>query len=404
MTLNPTFVDFSASPPRRANASVRSSGAGDARGHWILNAGGAVWVDFAADTPSDEVTLKVCALVSKVGPAPGFAPLDILVNGQSVISRFRIPGGGDLPQVMTFAVPGEWLRSGSNTLELRSAEDSQTMLWLYRVLLESVWDRDAAERALLVDCSAESAFTFVTYSRPADASEWQSGPQLRFQIDEGQAAAPAELSWRGSDGSEAAISFAGEMTSFLGHVRTARGVWLQLRGDLTERRERSDGPAQRFRTEVNWGGTWHQSGELSVFLDTGSGPVERIGWRDQRGNTASIGLTHVGASFTGYAQRVNEGPIGYRGVIVGVPLPQESPDTPGAAEGSEHEHFYVADETAHTTDEQLLLIVDLSARDDEPAEARCVAADLWEIDANVSIGNMFISEFLGEDGVCRGML
>jgi hypothetical protein len=73
-------------------------------------------------------------------------------------------------------------------------------------------------------------------------------------------------------------------------------------------------------------------------------------------------------------------------------------------ESSDHGHFYVADETAHTTDEQLLLIVDLTAEDDEPAEARCVAADLWEIDANVSIGNMFISEFLAEDGVCRGML
>jgi lectin domain-containing protein len=327
MTLIPTFVDFSANPPRTANASVRADGAGDAHGHWILDAGGAVWVDFAAGTPADEVTMKICALVSKAGSASGHAPLDILVNGQSVVSGWRIPGGGDLPQVMTFAVPGEWLRSGSNTLELRSAEDSHTMLWLYRVLLESVWDRDAAERALLTDHAAESAFTYDTYSRPAGASEWRSGPQLRFQIDEGQAAAPAELSWRGSDGSEAAISFAGEMTGFLGHVRTTGGAWLQLRGDLTERRDHLDGSAQRFQTEVHWGGAWHQSGDLSVFLDTGSGPVERIGWRDQRGNTASIGLTQDGAAFTGYAQRVNEGPIGYRGEIVGTPLRQESPGT-----------------------------------------------------------------------------
>jgi hypothetical protein len=45
-------------------------------------------------------------------------------------------------------------------------------------------------------------------------------------------------------------------------------------------------------------------------------PVERIGWRDQRGNSASIGLTDGGASFTGYAQHVNEGPIGYRGTAI----------------------------------------------------------------------------------------
>ena len=30
-------------------------------------------------------------------------------------------------------------------------------------------------------------------------------------------------------------------------------------------------------------------------------------------------------------------------------------------ESSDHEHFYVADETAHTTDEQLLLLVYLTA-------------------------------------------
>jgi hypothetical protein len=74
------------------------------------------------------------------------------------------------------------------------------------------------------------------------------------------------------------------------------------------------------------------------------------------------------------------------------------------AESSAHTHFYLADATAHTTDEQLLLIVDLAAGADEPTQARCVAADLWEIDANMSTGNMSISEFLGEDGVCRGML
>ncbi|MFD2415185.1 hypothetical protein [Amycolatopsis pigmentata] len=316
MTLNPVFADFSTDPPRTANGSVRAHRAGSAGGHWIINSGGAVWLDFVVDAPLDEATLKVRALVSKLGPESGYAPLDILVNGQSVTSRFRIPGGGDLPQTMTFAVPGEWLRPGTNTVELRSAEDARTMLWLYRVLLESVWDRDAAERALLAERAAEPAYTFATYSRPADASRWLPGPPLRFRIDEGQAALPTELRWRGPYGSEGSISFADEMSTFLGHVRTTSGAWRQLRGELAERREHHEEPAPRYRTEVHWGGRWHPSGELSVFLDTGSRPVERIAWRDQRGNTASIGLTPDGSSFTGYAQRVNEGPIGYRGVII----------------------------------------------------------------------------------------
>ncbi|KUN59559.1 hypothetical protein AQJ54_39720 [Streptomyces griseorubiginosus] len=46
-------------------------------------------------------------------------------------------------------------------------------------------------------------------------------------------------------------------------------------------------------------------------------------------------------------------------------------------ESSGHRHFYVADETAHTPNEQLLLIVGISAEDNESADARCVAADLW---------------------------
>jgi hypothetical protein len=38
----------------------------------------------------------------------------------------------------------------------------------------------------------------------------------------------------------------------------------------------------------------------------------------------------------------------------------------------------------------------------ERAEVRCVAADLVEIDGNVSLGNMVVSEFLDSDGVRRG--
>jgi hypothetical protein len=321
MTLSPTFVDFSVSPERMGNASVRAEGARAAGDHWVIDAGGAVSVDFPADADSDEVTLKIRALVSKNGPESGYAPLDVLVNGQTLISGFRLPGGGDLPQVVTFAVPGEWLEEGTNTLELRSAEDSRTMLWLYRVLLESVWDRDAAERALLADGVRESSFTYSVHSRHAEMPGWLPGPDLRFRIDSGQSALPAELTWRGTDGSEATVSFAQEMTSFLGHVRTAGGSWLQLRGDLMERRESPYGPARRFRTEAEWGGTWHLAGELSVHFDTGSGPVERIGWRDQRGNSASIGFEDDSTSFTGYAQHVNEGPIGYRGTAIDQVLP-----------------------------------------------------------------------------------
>jgi hypothetical protein len=47
MTLSPTFIDFSASPPRTANASVESQAATNAGDHWIIGAGGSVRVLFA---------------------------------------------------------------------------------------------------------------------------------------------------------------------------------------------------------------------------------------------------------------------------------------------------------------------------------------------------------------------
>jgi hypothetical protein len=321
MTLSPTFVDFSADPARTANAAIRAENAGHAGDHWVLDAGGTVWVDVAADTESSEVTLKIRALVSKLGPESGYAPLDVAVNGHPLVSRFRIPGGGDLPQVMTFAVPGEWLTDGTNTLQLRGADDARTMLWLYRVLMESVWDRDAAERALLADTA--KGFTFTTSTRPAGDGDWRPGPELRLWIDRGQAAPPAELTWRGRDGGEGTVAFAQEMTGLLGHTRTADGEWLQLSGNLVERHESPDGRVWRFSTETGWGGAWHRAGELAVHLDTGHGPVERLGWRDQRDTYASIGLSRDGASFTGVVRNTGEGPIGYRGTAV-VPAPPTS--------------------------------------------------------------------------------
>jgi len=328
MTLTPTFADFSASPPRTANAVVRGQGSSPAKDHWKLTAGGTVAVDFEVGAQTDEVTLKVCALVSKLGPEPGYAPLDVVLNGREVVSRWRIPGGGDLPQTMVFAVPADWLRAGTNTLELRSGSDARTMLWLYRVLLESVWDRDAAERAMLAERAGDCVWVFTTSSCEAHGGSWEPGPDLRFHLDEGQAAPPWALSWRAADGSEGAVTFASEMHSFLGHARTPDGRWRQLRGELKEREPVPVGfPVRRFVTEHQWGGGWHQAGGLAVHLDAGSGPIERIGWRDQRGNAASIGLPPGGASFTGYAQHVNEGPIGYRGTAVG--------ETPGEAQAPE---------------------------------------------------------------------
>ncbi|WP_199439781.1 hypothetical protein [Umezawaea beigongshangensis] len=313
MSLQPAFADFSATPPRTANASVHASRAHAAGDHWTVGAGGSVRLVFDAGAPSDELTLKIRALVSKSGPSVGRAPLDVLVNDEHVIAGFRIPGGGDLPQTMAFVVPADLLRTGQNVLELRSSPDSSTTLRLYQVLLESVWDRDAAERALRAEVAAEAALTYTTRSSDGDWRIWRPEPRLRLWLHDGRASLPAELSWRGRDGGEASVVFTAELNAFLGHLRTAEGEWRQFEGHLVERAPRPPRPAARFRTDVNWGRTWHRAGLLGVHLDAGIGRLDRMSWRDQRGVTAWLGLSRDGTSFTGHRQNVGEGPVGYRG-------------------------------------------------------------------------------------------
>jgi hypothetical protein len=67
----------------------------------------------------------------------------------------------------------------------------------------------------------------------------------------------------------------------------------------------------RASASINWrkGG----SGELRFLVADGGAPVERVTWRDQREDSGSVALEPEAAGFLGYYQRVNEGPIGYRG-------------------------------------------------------------------------------------------
>ena len=318
MTLNPVFADFSAEPPRTQNATVRMNGAWDAGDHCVINAGGRVRVEFPGDPQEDELTLKLRALVSKLGSSVGHAPLTIEVNGQVVTDGLRVPGGGDLPQMLTFSVPGSWLRSEGNDLTLGSAADATSMLWLYGIFLESVWDRGAAEDALQSLSAAEPALTYATEFGP----DGRPGPTLRLQIEHGgRPVLPTDLSWRGQDGSELNVCFNGELTGFLGEFRTADGTWSQWSGNLTGRQATFGTPARRFSTDVSWGNRWHDAGELAFVVEVGAVEPIRIGWRDRSGRSAVIGLGESAAGFTGHSQNVNEGPLAYRGVARLSPAP-----------------------------------------------------------------------------------
>lgn len=89
-----TFADFSISPPLCGNAEVRTDGGGFGGDHLQLDAGGSAALDFSVEPDETiiEATLKVTALASRLGRSPGFAPMDIEVNGRTVVEALTLPG------------------------------------------------------------------------------------------------------------------------------------------------------------------------------------------------------------------------------------------------------------------------------------------------------------------------
>ncbi|MFG2511783.1 discoidin domain-containing protein [Streptomyces sp. NPDC048584] len=306
MGFEATYADFSVEPSRLANADVRFHGARFAGSHVALSAGGSVALEFEVADPEDvpQVTLTVTALVSKLGSDLGYAPMSVLVQGETVAEDLTVPGGGDLPQDNVFAVPGRLLKPGTNTLEIRSSDKSGSMLWLYRITLDPVWERGRSERARTAEAARDSVFTYDTELRPAHASSarWQAAPRLLFHIDRDEHSLPAQLGWRGEDGAESAISFQSAMSDFHGVYRAADGTAYEYRGRLADRRPYSEDTENlsasvlhRFHTEEGWGGSWHTSHELRLLVDDGGAPVERVSWRDQRGNSGVVAL-HASSS------------------------------------------------------------------------------------------------------------
>ncbi|MBV8822977.1 MAG: hypothetical protein JO123_09325 [Ktedonobacteraceae bacterium] len=71
-----------------------------------------------------------------------------------------------------------------------------------------------------------------------------------------------------------------------------------------------------YRTEQSWGPIteWHPYSDLVFSVDGGTGQAPAtLAWRDQQGNSFAISFQSDMSSFFGYFQRVNEGPIAYRG-------------------------------------------------------------------------------------------
>lgn len=300
MSVKPTFADFSVDPNRLSNAEVTRHRCRFSGSHLALDAGGSVTVDFEVEDPRDipQATLTVTALVSELGSSPGHAPIDVLLQGEALAEGLTVPGGGDLPQDNVFAVPGRLLKQGTNTLEIRSSAEARSMLWLYRITLDPVYERGRSERARAAEAARDSVFAYRTERRPAHSSPnsstaWQAAPPLLFHIDRGEHSLPAQLGWRGEDGSESAVSFQSSMSDFHGCHRAADGTAYEYRGRLTGRWTYPEGLDE------------HPSASVP----------HRGGVGRQLARVRFVGAP-AGQAFTGYYQRHNEGPIGYRSTPV----------------------------------------------------------------------------------------
>jgi hypothetical protein len=84
----------------------------------------------------------------------------------------------------------------------------------------------------------------------------------------------------------------------------------------TEKTAPTDGTTSTYATENSWGPIteWHVAADLSFAVDSGTGSAPAsLSWRDQQGNSFAISFASDMSTFFGYFQRVNEGPIAYRG-------------------------------------------------------------------------------------------
>ncbi|MEV5572388.1 hypothetical protein AB0L06_20285 [Spirillospora sp. NPDC052269] len=340
MALKPAFVEFATcTPPCTHNAVLQVGDVPSLTSPGLLGAGQSVRVEFqvdeapdgSSDDVPDEATLKIRAVVEKDGSRPGFAPLDVLVNGEPLVSRFRLPGGREVPQMLPVAIPGDTLRGGTNVLELRVGEDARAGLSLIALLIEDVRHPGAAERLYWGDPTVH-AFEFATRIRPKDG-EWSPGPPLRFYFDTGMKPRPSTLEWHHWDGGRTGILFTPNMDKFFGGGQRAdSGEPFEVRGEQRDQRAEPHGEPQRFVTRYSqrmaWRDLQESGGEFRFLLDDGSGPIKRVKWHDRAGGEGAIQFTRDGRSFSGFQRRPDEGWESFEGIPEDDPRLTEPPPEP----------------------------------------------------------------------------
>ncbi|NYI95220.1 hypothetical protein HNR12_001497 [Streptomonospora nanhaiensis] len=132
--------------------------------------------------------------------------------------------------------------------------------------------------------AAPRALAFRTERRPFGGGEWHAYRTLTLRFEPGEPVALAQLSWRDIGGADAVVSFAPDMSAFLGVRTAAGGTPEEWRGHAVE--PAVDPEPQRFA--VTTGGS--DGEELALLVADGGATLTRLSWTDRAGGGGAVAL------------------------------------------------------------------------------------------------------------------
>lgn len=176
------FADFGSRPAALTNAVVRHHRCAVASTYVVVTAGGHLKVDFVV--PDQLNTAEAVLRLETLGTT---APMDVVLNGETVAKEFRLPEADtpDAPREYVLNVPGTALLPGVNVLQLRNADGDGAVLRLRTLALDPVEAAERARRARAARDGGPSVRTYATERRPLGAPVWQPGPTLTVHLDQG---------------------------------------------------------------------------------------------------------------------------------------------------------------------------------------------------------------------------
>jgi len=129
-----SVADFTTQSPQLSNITLLRNDSLFQTDHSTLQSNGQIVIAFTSQKNAKTVTLVIRGLVSQSSPnQSGFSPINLLCNGQVIVSNYIMPGNGFDPNTTSIQVPNQEIIPGVNQLELQAANNAQTFFWLYRL-------------------------------------------------------------------------------------------------------------------------------------------------------------------------------------------------------------------------------------------------------------------------------